>query len=176
MRIRRSSNLAIALGLLVVLLIGCGSPAPQGPTQPGGPTSAAVGNGPASLATPEKNNVEVGPNEAQIFMQEPEDGDGVDSPFYLRVGVANFKIPLNYVTIHIAIDAQCTPAGGTIPEDERHVSLPMGKFDNPRFALPLGQHRLCIQAANQDNIALEGPGMTRVIDLNVESVLEQNND
>src|SRR5512134_655003 len=108
MTIRRLINLALALGLLIVLLIGCGSPAPQAPAQSGGPTSAAA-NGPASGATPEKNNVEVGPNEPQIMLLEPEDGSGVDSPFYLRVGVANLKIPLDYVTIHIAIDAQCTP-------------------------------------------------------------------
>lgn len=172
MTMRRSINLAFILGLLVVLLIGCGSPAPQGLA----PTKAVIGNNPEPLATPEKNNVEVGPNDPQIFMQEPQDGDGVDSPFYLRVGIANFKIPPQYVTIHIAIDAQCTPAGGTIPEDDRHISFPAGKFDNPRFALSLGPHRLCIQAGNQDNIALDGPGMMRVIDLNVESVQEQNND
>jgi hypothetical protein len=68
------------------------------------------------------------------------------------------------------------PAGGTIPEDAQHVGLPMGTLENPRFDLPLGQHRLCIQAANQDNIALEGPGMTRIIEVLVESVLEQNYD
>jgi hypothetical protein len=105
MTLRRTFNLAITLSLLVVLLIGCGSPAPQAPAQPGGPTGAAAANGPASAATPEKINVEVGPNEAQIILLEPEDGDVTRSPFYLRVGLANFKIPLNNVSIHIAIDA-----------------------------------------------------------------------
>ncbi|NTU64876.1 MAG: hypothetical protein HGB05_16115 [Chloroflexi bacterium] len=176
MMLRRSINITFIFGLLAAMLIGCGSPAPQPPAQPGGPTSAAAANGPAPAATPEKNNAEVGPNEAQIFMLEPQDGSALDSPFFLRVGVSNFKIPISSLRIHVAIDAACTPPGGTIPEDAQHISLPQGSLVNPRFELPLGAHRLCVQASNQDNIALQGPGMARVIDVTIESVPEQNND
>jgi hypothetical protein len=71
-----------------------------------------------------------------------------------RVGVSNFVIPVSYVKIHAA----CTPAGETILEDEEHLSL------------PLGQHHLCIQAFNQDDVALQGPGMMRMIDVTIQAV------
>jgi hypothetical protein len=45
-------------------------------------------------------------------------------------------------------------------------------MENARFTLPLGQHRLCIQASNQNDIALEGPGMTRMIDVTIQAVDE----
>jgi hypothetical protein len=177
MALQRSINLAITLGLIAALLIGCGSPAPQpqAPAQAGAQNGAAS-NAPAAGATPEKINVEVGPDEPQILLLEPEDESGVDSPFYLRVGVSNFKIPISDVKIYVAIDAACTPAGQTIPEDAQHVSLPQGTLENSRFELPLGPHRLCIQAANRDDIALQGPGMTRVIDVIVESVRQPSDD
>jgi hypothetical protein len=177
MALRRLITLTIALGLLAALSIGCGSPAPQSqaPAQVGEQNSAAS-NAPAAGATPEKINVEVGPDEAQIFLLEPEDESGVDSPFYLRVGVSNFKIPISDVKIYVAIDAACTPAGQAISEDAQRVSLPQGVLENSRFELPLGPHRLCIQAANRDDIALQGPGMTRVIDVTVESVRQPSDD
>lgn len=166
MTTRHLIQLVIVLGLAVVVLMGCGSPAPQppAPAQPGTP----VGSGnPAALPTPEKNNVEVGPDEPQIFMQEPEDGSSVNSPFNLRMGVANLKIPIGDVRFYIAIDATCVTAGEVIKQDTQHVGLPAGMMENPRFSLPTGKHRLCIQAAGQDNIALEGPGMTRVYDIEI---------
>jgi len=175
MTLRRTFNLAIMLSVLVALLIGCGGPAPLPPVKPGG-TANATTNNLMPLATAEKITVEVGPDEPQIIMLEPEDTGVLRSPFYLRVGVANFKIPLNSVSIHVAINAQCTPAGSPIPEDAQHISLPTGTLENPRFELPLGQHRLCIQAANKDNIALEGAGMTRVIDVTIDSVRQPNDD
>ena len=73
---------------------------------------------------------------------------------------------------HVAIDAACTPAGQVIPADAQHLSLPQGVTEDARFGLPLGQHRLCLQAANPENIALAGPGMTRVIDVTIQSVEE----
>jgi hypothetical protein len=173
MTTRRFILLTMILSV-TALLIACNAPAPQAPAQPN--AAAPATNAPAPVATTAKNPVDIGPNEAQIFMLEPQDGSALNSPFYLRVGVSNFKIPISYLRLHVAIDAACTPAGQPVPEDAQHVSLPQGVLENPRFNLTLGQHRLCIQASNQDNIALDGPGMTRVIDVNVESVLEQNTD
>ena len=74
-----------------------------------------------------------------------------------------------------AINKACTPAGETIPDDEQHLSLPLGVMEDSRFNLPLGQHRLCIQASNQDDVALQGPGMTRMIDVTIQSVDEPGN-
>ena len=178
MTARRFIPLVIVLSVVTALLIACGSPAPQPPGGPNtsGATNAPTANVPPLPTTPEKINVEVGPDEPQIFMLEPQDGSALKSPFYLRVGVSNFKIPISSMRVHVTIDAACTPAGQAIPDDAQHVSLPQGALENPRFNLPLGQHRLCIQASSQDNIALQGPGMTRVIDVTVESVPEQNTD
>ena len=156
--------LAITLGLMVLVLVGCGRSAPQPPAQTGVPGNT---NNPAAVSTPEKNNVEVGPNDPQIFMLEPEDDSSLTSPFNLRVGVANLKIPFSQMVVHIAIDATCAPAGTAINQDAQHVSFPVGRMENPRFNLPVGKHRLCIQAANQDHVALDGPGMVRVYDIEV---------
>lgn len=174
MTTRRLVHLALALSMLAAALAACGSPAPRPPSGPNltGTTSAPAVNGPAPSSTAEKINVEVGPNDPQILVLEPQDGSVMDSPIFLRVGVSNFVIPINSLKIHVAIDAACTPAGQVIPEDAQHVSLPQGVLENSRFDLPLGQHRLCLQASNRDSIALEGPGMTRVIDVAIQAVEE----
>ncbi len=167
---RRLISIVIVLGVIAALVIAFfGSQGVQQPTGPNanGATRAPAAGNPTRLPTAEKNNVQVGPNDPQIFMLEPQDGSSLSSPIFLRIGVSNFPIPISNVGIHVAIDATCTPAGQTVPEDAQHVSLPIGTLENSRFELPLGQHRLCIQASNQNNIALEGPAMTRVIDLEI---------
>jgi hypothetical protein len=174
MTTRRLISLVLSLSVMATLLIACGSPAPQPPagTNANDAANAPATEGPPPEATPEKINVEVGPNEPQIFMLEPQDGSAIDSPFFLRVGVSNFVIPISNAKIHVAINMACTPAGQTIPEDAQHISLPLGVMEDSRFNLPLGQHRLCIQASNQNDIALQGPGMTRIIDVTIQSVDE----
>jgi hypothetical protein len=171
MTVRRFIALVLMFSVVAATVIACGSPAPQ--PQPVGqsnePQGAAL-NTPLPQVTAEKINVEVGPNDPQIFMLEPQDESTLESPFFLRVGVSNFPIPISSVRIHVALDAICTPPGNPIPEDAQHVSLPRGVLQEPRFALPAGQHRLCIQASNQDDIALDGPGLTRVIDLTIRAV------
>jgi hypothetical protein len=169
MTMRRLSHLVVTLSVVAAILAACGSPAPQppgGPNANGTPNANGV-NAPAALPTGEKTNVELGPNDPQIFMLEPLDGSSLSGPIFLRVGVANFPIPISGVKIHVAIDAACAQPGETVPEDAQHVSLPLGTLENSRFDLPVGQHRLCIQASNRDNIALDGPGMMRVIDLDI---------
>jgi hypothetical protein len=167
----------MVVSALAALLIACAPPAPQPPAGPStsGTANASATAAPPAQATPEKINAEVGPNEPQIFMLEPEDGSVMDSPFFLRVGVANFPIPISNVKIHVAINAASTPAGETIPKAEQHISLPRGAMEDSRFNLPLGQHRLCIQASNQNDIALQGPGMTRMIDVTIQAVDEPGN-
>ena len=169
MTTQRLVHFAMTLSLVTALLAACGSPAPQppgGPNANGTPNAPGV-NAPSALPTAEKINVEVGPNDPQIFMLEPQDGSRLSSPVFLRIGVANFPIPISSVKIHVAIDATCARPGESVPEDAQHVSLPLGSLENSRFDLPVGQHRLCIQASTRDNIALEGPGMVRVIDLDI---------
>lgn len=171
MTLQCSIKYASMLSLIAALLIGCGAPAPrpQAAGQSDGPPGA-VSTMAVPIATAEKINVEVGVDDPQIFMLEPSDGSTLSSPFFLRVGASNLPIPLSSLKIHIAIDATCTPPGSAIAEDAQHVSLPRGELQAPRFALPAGQHRLCIQASNQNDIALQGPGLTRVIDLTIRAM------
>lgn len=153
---QRLIALVIVLSLTGVWLSACGSPAPQPP--------------PAAAPLTELTNAEVGPNDPQVYLLEPDPEEGsvsVTSPFNLRVGVANLKIPFQEMAVHIAINAACTPAGEVIPSDAQHVSLPLGKMDEPRFTLPVGKYRLCIQLSNRDNIALAGPGLMRLYDIEV---------
>ena len=164
MTARRFIPPVMILSLVLVLLAACGNPAPQ----PAGGQNTPTINAPSAQGTAVKTNAEAGPNDPQIFMLEPQDNSTLNSPLFLRIGVANFPIPVSGTKIHVAIDSPCIPSGQTIPEDAQHVSLPLGVLENSRFDLPVGQHRLCVQASSQDNIALEGPGMMRVIDLNVE--------
>jgi Domain of unknown function (DUF4399) len=177
MTTRHLISLVMVLGMVAALLIACGGPAPQPPagSNPDGAVNAPGTATPPPEATPEKINVEVGPNEPQIFMLEPQDGSSLESPFFLRVGVSNLAIPISYVKIHVSVDKACTPAGQIIPDDDQHLSLPLGVMENARFNLPLGQHRLCLQASNQNDIALEGPGMMRMIDVTIQAVDEPGN-
>ena len=159
----------VTLGVMVAILVACSSPAPQ---PPGGPNASGTPNAPTVKApsaqgTAVKTNVDVGPNDPQIFMLEPQDNSTLNSPIFLRIGVGNLPMPVSSLKIHVAVDASCVQPGQTIPEDTQHVSFPVGVLENPRFDLPEGQHRLCVQASTGDNIALNAPGMMRVIDLNV---------
>ncbi len=167
---RRLILIVVVLGVIAILVVAFGSQPYRQPTGPNasGATGVPVGSGATPLPTAEKINVQVGPNDPQIFMLEPQDGSRLSSPFFLRIGIDNFLIPVSNVGIHIAIDATCTQPGDTLPPDDaQHVSLPIGQLANPRFDLPVGTHRLCIQASNQNNIALQGPAMMRVIDLEI---------
>jgi len=157
----------VAVGIIV--LGGRGAPAPQNPKGllPAAATPTPAKSPRVSLPTPEKINAEVGPNDPQIFMLEPQDGVRINSPFYLRIGVSNLKVPLLSAIVHVNINAPCIAAGKTIPADEQHVSLPMGQWGEPRFVLPEGKLRLCIQVSDSQNVALEGPGMTRIIDIEI---------
>jgi hypothetical protein len=161
----------------IVVLSGRGATGPQNPTGPANATSTpAESVAPIVLSTPEKTNAEVGPDEPRIFMLEPQDGARTESPFYLRVGTANLKVPLLSAIVHVNINAPCLPAGQTIPEDAQHVSLPGGQWGEPRFTLPAGKLRLCIQVSDSQNVALEGPGLTRIIDVEILPTTPASND
>ncbi len=149
--------------IVLILIVGNALQAPTGP----GPQQPAVNNQTAKPPTPLKPNVTVSPDEPQIFILEPNDGASVNPLTSLRVGASNFKFPLEYVVIHIAIDVACAPPGEIIPEDGDHKRFDRGLFQAPALTLSGGPHRLCIQASAANDIALDGAGMMRVIDVNV---------
>jgi hypothetical protein len=153
---------ALAVGGLIGLSIAaCGSPAPQ--TTP--PIEPPVDAQPTTLPTPLKPDVTVAPDEPQIYVLEPNDTETVNPLVTLRVGASNFKLPLDAVVIHIAVDTPCTPPGEVISEDAQHHRFDQGLITAPVLSLPAGQHRLCLQASGTNDIALDGAGMTRIIDV-----------
>ena len=172
-----TSGLAVLVAGLIVLS-GCGAPAPQNPADPPATAGTSTPAQPMrpNLATPEKINVEVGPDEPQIFMLEPEDGDALNSPFFLRIGAANLQVPLLSASVRISLNAPCLAAGETFTEDEQHFSLPVGEWSEPRFTLPAGKYRLCIQVSDSQDVILEGPGLTRIIDVEVLPSPPASND
>jgi hypothetical protein len=150
-------------GLIGLSITACGTPAPQ--TTP--PIEPPAGVQPTTLPTPLKPNVTVAPDEPQIYVLEPNDTETINPLVTLRVGASNFKLPLDNVVIHIAIDAPCTPPGEIVPEDAQHRRFDQGLITAPVLSLPAGQHRLCLQASGTNDIALDGAGMMRIIDVNV---------
>ena len=140
--------------IVLILIVGNAVQAPTGP-------------GPQPTANNQLAKPPVSPDEPQIFILEPNDGASVNPLTSLRVGASNFKFPLESVVIHIAVDVACAPPGEIIPEDGDHKRFDRGLFQAPALTLSGGPHRLCIQASAANDIALDGAGMMRVIDVDV---------
>jgi hypothetical protein len=172
MGMKQSTSRRVLIGvgvivLIVLVMVIVSSAGPQTPQRPG-PQQPAVNDQPTKPPTPLKPNVTVSPDEPQIIILEPSDGAFVTPLVSLRLGAANFLIPLREVVIHIAIDAACVAPGEIIPEDEIYRRFDQGLFQAPALTLSAGPHRLCIQASSTNDIALDGAGMVRVIDVTVE--------
>jgi hypothetical protein len=154
------AGLLLVAGVVIILLTST-APTPA-PPAPGGTAAPDGIFGPKPALTPADTD-------PRVFFFDPQDGDAVDSPVYVRIGVANFTIGGGAVHLYVTIDSDCVPPGQPIPEDDHHVSLGKDKV-NTMLALPIGPHRLCAQAADAQGVALEGAGMIQVIDVNVNSV------
>jgi hypothetical protein len=172
MHMNRSTQRAIIfIGLLVIIVViiialtnpaAAPGPAPApGPTRPPGSGATSV---PKPL--PPKPNVTPGPDDPTLFFFEPEDGDTTDNPVYVRIGNANLGSTTGPVVAHLLIDTGCVTPGQIIPTDDAHLRFDKGQIDR-RVELTAGQHRLCLEASDENNIALDGPGMVQVIDINV---------
>lgn len=99
-------------------------------------------------------------------------GDVVASPFVLGFEATDFEIVAAGSAgddaaaghMHVMIDADCVPAGETIPDDESHVHLGDGATE-VELTLEDGAHTLCLQAGDDDHSALD---ITDELQLTVE--------
>ncbi len=114
-----------------------------------------------------KPNFTPGPDDPAIYFFEPEDGDQVSSPVYMRIGVQNFNVNNGKVYAHLSIDVPCAAPGERVPTDDSHRFFDKAAFDM-NVELSKGAHRLCLQATDKDGVAFDLPGLIEVIDVTVQ--------
>ncbi len=150
--VRITIGLAISLGVL----IGCGAPAPAQPT--------ATSLPPDQLPRP---NTTPGPDDPQIYLFEPQDGDLVTSPVLVRYGVSGFDADSSRYQIMLIVDRPCVTPGQAVAADDFHRPFKL-RTVTQKIELPAGPHRLCLQALDQSGQPVDGPGMTFVVDITVQ--------
>ncbi len=143
------------------MAVGCAGPAPV----PAQPVPAVPDQPPAPAAQAGKPNYTPSPNEPYIFFLEPLDGDNVSGSMAVRFGVS--RLDLTGKRVFLVVDQACAAPGETLTEDAQHLAYKQGR-DRLALEVGAGQHRLCLQVANNSGIALDGPGMVQVIDIVVE--------
>ena len=133
------------MALIALASAACGQPEPAAE--------------PAAASTPE-------PAGPRVFFIQPADGATVQSPVRLEFGAEDFRIaavPEGTVTEtrpdlghhHVAIDADCLPAGTAIPRAAPWVHFGDGK-NIIDMQLPTGQHRLTLQIGDDLHQTIEG--------------------
>lgn len=109
----------------------------------------------------------------RVFFVEVKDGATVSSPVQVKMGAENFTIePAGQVRtgaghLHIMVDADCLPAGQTVPKDDNHLHYGNGQME-ANLELEPGTHRLCLQAADGAHVALPGDGLKQQITITVK--------
>ena len=139
-------NLIIAFGLIFVLVAGA--------------VSAQNGSG-GFLG------VRLQDSEDGVVIREVVEG----SPAAAVLQVDDIVTAVNGAEVSTAADVaaavQTAAPGETLTEDAQHLAYKQGR-DRLALEVGAGQHRLCLQVANNSGIALDGPGMVQVIDIVVE--------
>ena len=103
---------------------------------------------------------------ARVFFVEPQDGATVKSPVHLKFGVENYQVaavPQGAVETsragmghyHVAVDAECLPAGTAIQKAAPWVHFGTGNSEID-MQLPPGMHRLTLQLGDDRHNAVEG--------------------
>lgn len=102
----------------------------------------------------------------RVFFIQPADGAAVKSPVKLEFGAEAFRIaavPAGTLTdtrpdlghYHVAIDADCLPAGTAIPRAAPWVHFGDGK-NIIDMQMPSGAHRLTLQIGDDLHRTIEG--------------------
>lgn len=155
----KSINLISVCVVLACFVSACSGPVPTQsvPAVPDKPQAPSAQTGKPSY-TP-------GPDDPAIFFLEPIEGDSVSSPMPVRFGVS--RLDLADKQIFLVIDQACVAAGGVMTPDAQHLVYKQGR-SSLALELSAGQHRLCLQVADNSGVVLDGPGMLQVIDIIVE--------
>jgi hypothetical protein len=99
----------------------------------------------------------------------------VDSPVPFKFGAQNFVVePVGDGVVHegaghlhLTVDADCVAPGEVIPKASPHIHFGDGSTEID-VELEPGTHRLCLQAADGQHVALAGEGMTEEITITVK--------
>lgn len=145
-----------AAALIALASVACGQPEPA--------------SEPVSVPAPEPE-----PAGPRVFFIQPADGATVQSPVRLEFGAEDFRIaavPEGTVTEtrpdlghhHVAIDADCLPAGTAIPRAAPWVHFGDGK-NIIDMQLPPGPHRLTLQIGDDLHQTIEGLCSTISVDV-----------
>jgi hypothetical protein len=102
----------------------------------------------------------------RVFFVSPQDGATVKSPVPLKFGIENYQIaavPAGTVETarpsmghyHVAVDADCLPAGTTIEKAAPWVHFGTGNSEID-MQLPAGMHKLTLQLGDDMHKAVAG--------------------
>ena len=117
---------------------------------------------------------EPAPAAPRIFFVEPQENAKVTSPVHFEFGAENFIIePRVEGEVHpgaghhhIAIDANCLPAGEVIPAAEPWIHFGDGSSTIDVQLTP-GTHHISIQVGDGDHRTLPDEGLCSMIDIEV---------
>ena len=112
----------------------------------------------------------------RVFFQQPRDGDTVTSPVNITFGSENIRVAAVPDTVdtpregtihyHLGLDADCLPPGTTIPSADPWIHFGSGS-NQIEMQLAPGEHRLTVQAGNDEHVTLSGEGMCQTISITV---------
>jgi hypothetical protein len=68
--------------------------------------------------------------------------------------------------LHVMVDVDCVAAGQVVPADDNHLHFGQGQIE-AMLELASGEHTLCLQAADGVHTALAGDGATQVVTIMV---------
>jgi len=107
-----------------------------------------------------------------VYFKSPGDGDTVESPFKVKMGVCGKDVQPAGEELegtghhHLIIDGGCIAAGETVPKDATHKHFGKGQTETI-LALEPGNHTLTLQFANGIHTSF-GEQMCRTINVKVE--------
>lgn len=114
---------------------------------------------------------ETGP---RVHFVQPEDGATVSSPFEVVFGAEGVEVGAvpeevetpreGVVHYHLAADTECLPPGTRIPQADPWIHFGDGS-NRIEMQLPPGQHRLVVQAGDDEHRTIEG--LCRTISITV---------
>jgi hypothetical protein len=143
---------AVMLGLLTVIAAACG-----GAETP--PSSAPAASAPASAPAPPAN---------RVFFVSPTNGATIKPMSTIEFGSTGVTVGAvppgelkpeqvrpNIIHYHIAVDADCLPAGTVIPKADPWVHFGDGK-NVIEMSLTPGPHRLTVQAGDDMHRTIAG--------------------
>jgi hypothetical protein len=106
-----------------------------------------------------------GSDEARVFFQEPLDGATVTSPVTLVFGHENIELGAvpevvdsprpGVIHHHVGLNTDCLPPGTEVPQADPWIHFGDGS-NEIEMNLPPGEHRIAVQAGDDEHRTIEG--------------------